>query len=340
MGYQLTQSALNNLLEKLREEYRIFAPRRFEAGGHFSDTDQIRYGEIQSVTEIVFDEKSSQSFKEVLLPITQILFYFTEDQVKEADPPSKGAIVFLRSCDLHAVKRLDEIYLQNGAEDYYYKRVRDKIRFVLMGCERAFDSCFCIDMGTNRSGAYDFAVNAGQDRYEVDCRVQEWQDLFSEAASKEMEVRPAFVSETAVKVRIPDDLSAEAAGASMWKEYDGRCINCGRCNFVCPTCTCNTMQDLFYTDNQRSGERRRVWASCMVDGFTDVAGGGSYRQKNGQRMRFKTLHKVLDYKQRFGYHMCVGCGRCDDVCPEYISFSNTINKLGDAMQEVKRDETE
>ncbi|OLR68840.1 hypothetical protein BIV19_15315 [Intestinimonas butyriciproducens] len=72
----------------------------------------------------------------------------------------------------------------------------------------------------------------------------------------------------------------------------------------------------------------------MVDGFTDVAGGGSYRKKNGERMRFKVLHKVLDYKQRNGYHMCVGCGRCDDICPEYISFSGCINKLDNAMAEV------
>ena len=95
------------------------------------------------------------------------------------------------------------------------------------------------------------------------------------------------------------------------------------------------MQDVFYTDNARTGERRRVWASCMVAGYTDVAGGGEYRQKNGDRMRFKTLHKVLDYNQRFGHHMCTGCGRCDDVCPEYISFSNIINKLEDAMEEIE-----
>lgn len=53
-------------------------------------------------------------------------------------------------------------------------------------------------------------------------------------------------------------------------------------------------------------------------------------------MRFKVLHKVLDFKQRSGYHMCVGCGRCDDICPEYISFSNSINKLEAAMEEVTK----
>jgi len=52
-------------------------------------------------------------------------------------------------------------------------------------------------------------------------------------------------------------------------------------------------------------------------------------------MRFKVMHKALDFKQRAGYQMCVGCGRCDDVCPEYISFSHCLNRLSDAMKEVE-----
>jgi len=72
----------------------------------------------------------------------------------------------------------------------------------------------------------------------------------------------------------------------------------------------------------------------MVDGFTEVAGGAGCRKAYGERMRFKVLHKTLDFKKRNGYQMCVGCGRCDDVCPEYISFSGCLNKLEEAMEEV------
>ena len=335
MGYRITVETLDKALKTLSERYLIYAPTLFEQGGHFSDTDLVRYGQVSSAEEIVFDKKSAQSFKEALLPISQTLFYFTEEQVKESDSPAKGAIVFLRSCDLHAVKRLDEIYLHNGAEDYYYRRVRDNVRFVLMGCPSAFENCFCVDMGTNRTDEYDLYVQPDEDGYILDCEYSEWDDLFVDAEA--LEVSPAYPESTPIRVSIPDRLTAQVTASKAWDEYDNRCINCGRCNFVCPTCTCYTMQDIFYTDNGRAGERRRVWASCMVDGFTDVAGGGCYRQKNGQRMRFKALHKVLDYKQRFGYHMCVGCGRCDDVCPEYISFSHIINKLDSMMEEVAPD---
>jgi anaerobic sulfite reductase subunit A len=71
-----------------------------------------------------------------------------------------------------------------------------------------------------------------------------------------------------------------------------------------------------------------------VDGFTDMAGGISFRKDNGSRMRFKVLHKIYDYKKRFGEHMCVGCGRCDDNCPEYISYSGCINRLNQVIQET------
>ena len=119
----------------------------------------------------------------------------------------------------------------------------------------------------------------------------------------------------------------------MWEEYNSRCISCGRCNFVCPTCTCFTMQDIFYKENQNVGERRRVWASCQVDGFTDIAGGHSFRNSKGDRLRFKAMHKIYDFNKRFGYQMCVGCGRCDDNCPQYISFSTTIDKINEFCKE-------
>ena len=113
-----------------------------------------------------------------------------------------------------------------------------------------------------------------------------------QAGCEQQEVIPAHVTENQVTVQVPENLTAEVAKSTMWEEYNSRCISCGRCNFVCPTCTCFTMQDLFYSENGKVGERRRIWASCMVDGFTDVAGGGSYRKKteNGCGSRYCTRY--------------------------------------------------
>lgn len=338
MGYCISVEDMNQVLAEWSKENEIYAPKLFPGSGTFSETDIIRYGKIKEIGEIVFDQKSNYSFKEVLLPLSQTLFYFTEDEVKESNPPKKGGVIFLRSCDLHAVKRLDEVYLKNGYQDYYYKRLRDNVKFILIGCSKSFDHCFCVDMKTNRSDNYDAYIEVKEDKIYIDNHNALWDKLFSSYSAEDVHVEPSYVKETKTKVNIPENLSLDVAKSTMWKEYNTRCINCGRCNFVCPTCTCFTMQDIFYRDNGKVGERRRVQASCMVDGFTDVADGGSYRKENGERMRFKVLHKVYDFKKRNGYHMCVGCGRCEDICPQYISFSNCINKLEDAMKEVSNHE--
>ncbi len=334
MGYILDQKSMDAILGKWRENAVIFAPVRYAGQSEFSGQDSIRYGEVNRIADIEFAEKSSFTFKDVFLPLCETLFFFTENSVKEADSREKQAIIFLRSCDLHAVRRFDQIYRLNGPEDYFYSRLRKNAKFILIGCKQAFRNCFCVDMGTNLSTDYDAYIQPQDGSVLVDCNSGEWNDIFASAAQQTAQVRPEYPTDTDVHIHIPEDLSPDIANSAMWEEYDSRCINCGRCNFSCPTCTCFTMQDIAYTDNGRAGERRRVQAACMVDGFTDVAGGGSYRQKNGQRMRFKVLHKVYDFNKRFGYHMCVGCGRCDDVCPEYISFSQCINHLKQGRKEV------
>lgn len=324
MGWQMTKAQADTLFSKWTERYDVFAPVLMRGDGCFSDTDVVRYGQVTSLDQIVWDRKSDYSFKEALLAINETLFYYTEDETTVPKGPARERLIFLRACDLHAVKRLDEIYLKNGFEDFYYARVREKTKFILMGCETSCDAGFCVSMGTNQAENYDAYLHVKGDTVWLDVKCD---GLQTEPASTECEVTPAFVTENKEKVMLPKKLSNESFQLDIWKEYGSRCIGCGRCNFVCPTCTCFTMQDIFYKDNPKVGERRRVWASCQVDGYTEIAGGIDFRKAQSDRMRFKVMHKIYDYEKRFGYPMCVGCGRCDDVCPEYISYSTLVNRL-------------
>ena len=325
MGYQLSKEKANGIFRQWAEKYDIFAPVLMEGEGCFSDTDIIRYEKVDSLDDIEWNKKSDYSFKEVLLAINETLFYFTEDQTTIPKGPEKDILIFLRACDFHAVRRLDDIYLNNKFEDYYYARIREKARFILMGCESTCASGFCVSMGTNKADNYDAYIKVDGDEVLMDVK---WEDLvISLDDVKSVEVTPDYVTENKEKVTLPKNLSNESFANPIWKEYGDRCIKCGRCNFVCPTCTCFTMQDIFYKDNAKVGERRRVWASCQIDGYTDMAGEHGFRQNQGDRMRFKVMHKIYDFEKRFGYPMCVGCGRCDDVCPEYISYSNCVNRL-------------
>jgi anaerobic sulfite reductase subunit A len=109
MGYRLTKKGLNAVLTDLSRQYKLYAPHRYVNQGEFSDTDSIRYGEIKTADDMELLEKSSHTFKEALIPISETLFFFTEDNIKESERIHTGAVIFLRSCDLHAVKRLDEM---------------------------------------------------------------------------------------------------------------------------------------------------------------------------------------------------------------------------------------
>ena len=336
MKIKLDKQAFNQGLERLKLEYKILAPVTTPFKGAYSDTDLTKYEEIENIEDIEFNKKSNFSAKETILPINQVLFYFTEKEFKTSDENEKKLLVFLRACDLNGIKRLDQIYLGNGVEkDFFYKRLRDKVKFVLIGCRESYRNCFCVSMNSNKAEDYSIGLNIRENEVYLDIKDEEL-NVFN-GQSYEFEVD--FVKENNISVEIPENIDAVSLSKhEMWNEYDARCIACGRCNFVCPTCACFTMQDIFYKENENVGEIRRVWASCQVDGYTDMAGGHSFRKKQGERMRFKVMHKIHDFNKRFGYQMCVGCGRCDDACPQYISFSECIDKVNDIVsvkEEVK-----
>lgn len=324
------------VLNSIRDRYRVFAPVSLDCRGTYSDTDVIRYEEVKSIKEIEFDRKSHFTAKDAVMPVTETLFYYNEDGFNIPSIDERKILVFMRSCDIHGLDRIDRVYLENGSEpDFYYKRLREKVKIVVIGCQESFRNCYCVSMGTNTTDNYSLGIKVDKGDVYLEVRDEEFEEIFS---GEEANFDIKFVSSNGVTVTLPDHMNPiEVSKAEFWREYDGRCIACGRCNFSCPTCSCFTMQDVINRDNPNSGERRRVGASCQVPGFTTMAGGHDVRIKNGDRMRFRTLHKMYDYGKRFGPQMCVGCGRCDDVCPQYISLSTAMNKVTQFVNSKERE---
>lgn len=95
----------------------------------------------------------------MIYPISQTIFKFDENNCVETvtkDP--KGIIIFMRPCDINGLKRLDNMFLANGGiSDVYYKRMRDKVKIFMMECERSWDNCYCVSMGTNKTENYSVA---------------------------------------------------------------------------------------------------------------------------------------------------------------------------------------
>jgi len=338
MGYKVSFAEVNKIFDRLQSEYEIWAPKRFVGKGRYSDTDIIKYDKVSMVEEIEFKDKSDYPAKEVLSPVTQSLFYFTEDEFRESKATGKKILIFMRPCDISAQHHQEKIYLQNGGyADLYYQRMNEKVKIVMMECTEGWDTCFCVSMGANKAEDYAMAVRVGDGELSVEVKDADFASYFDNEPA--CEFKPEYIRKNQLEVTVPEISDKEVLTRlkhhPMWNEYNKRCVSCGACTVACSTCTCFTTTDVIYNENSNVGERKRSTASCQIEGFTDMAGGHVFRKTAGDRMRYKVLHKFHDYKERFAdYHMCVGCGRCTSRCPEFISITATVKKMADAIDEI------
>ena len=222
MGFVYKTEEFNKVLEALESKYRIFAPVLKVGEGRFRDTDVIRYDYISRIEDAELEERSDFSFKEILMPLSETMFYFTEDEIKEADYDARPVIVLMRSCDIHAVKRLDQMYTGNGpANDWFYERLRDRVKFALIGCGKACPNSFCVDMGTNRTNEYAFSIDMADGKVYCDVRDDELKPAFESTGAK-ADVSPRYVTEAEFRVERPEEVPIELFKDSMWDEYTKR----------------------------------------------------------------------------------------------------------------------
>ena len=324
MGYKLDRFRLDDILAELSEKYQIYAP------AWDKQKKNVRFRQVKSAEDIVLDRQSDFSTKEVYYPISQVMMRFETDRIEDEEVyDERGILIFARPCDINGLSRLDKIFYDNGNPDYYYARLREKVKFVLLECRESFDKCFCVSMGTNETEDYSWAVRFDGDDVLVKVKDEEFREFFE--TSIETPFEPEFVRENKRTLNIPDinqDNFKAISKFEYWNQFDERCIGCGGCNTVCGTCSCFDTSDILEEEGSLTGERRRIWSACMIPTFTETAGGTRFRKSQGENMRFKVYHKFYDFKKRFGEaHMCVGCGRCDIRCPKDISFFDTVNDL-------------
>ena len=335
-SFALTRQEGEALLRRLSERYDVYGP----AYGTGAEAKVVRFRALHSFDELVLDRQSDYSAKELWYPISQTIFRFDENDYRTV-PPAEGKpmLILAHPCDINAIRRLDNIFLGNGGRaDLYYEALRRRVRFALLECGEGFAGCWCVSMGTNRTEDYSLALRFTPEGLCAQVAEGALLPLFEGLPGSDF--TPVFVEKNEREARLPRVSEVKTLqqvfDLEFWKEYNGKCISCGGCNTVCPTCSCYETADFLDQENSRKGERRRVWASCMIPEFTRTTGGNVSRPTPDKLMRFKALHKVWDYNARFGgrEHMCVGCGRCVLRCPEEIDFLQTINRLHDETERL------
>jgi ferredoxin len=283
--------------------------------------------------------------KKYFLPPRETLLRFKTspdvicEPVFEAQP---RVLVGVHPYDLKAIAQLDRIF-SDGHLDEHYRRRRQAITLIGVDIQRASPHAFCKSMNSA-------TVQEGFDLLLTDIGPSYVVALGTEKGRKLLETYAAFRAATPEEIdqrqkiqeRIPHmfslntiatpyaqlpQLLSEHAESRLFDELAEKCLSCGSCNLVCPTCYCFDVQEDFAL-NLKEGERWRMWDGCLLTDFAKVASGENFREDRSDRIRHRVFRKGKYIYEKYGVHGCVGCGRCASAClPDIADPVEIFNRL-------------
>jgi ferredoxin len=295
-----------------------------------------------------------QSWKQFLHPPRRQLWSARRDGGFQAaaQEPSRYAFLGVRGCDLAAIATLGTVLGGGQHPDGAFGRARAGLFVIAVNCTEPGGVCFCASMGTGPAAGPDYDIVLTEQTGEPGHR------FIAEAGSSEgarilgeLPHRAALPGEAAAasdqvaeaKYRMgrempPVDLPAlirESRESPHWQDVASRCLTCGNCTMVCPTCFCTTIEDVTDLSGDHA-ERWQRWASCFELGFSYVH-GGSVRASGDSRYRQWISHKLGTWHDQFGSSGCVGCGRCIAWCPVGIDITAEVASLAALADQADQD---
>lgn len=280
-----------------------------------------------------------QSWKQFLHPPRQLVWSSNESRPEEAPP---YAFIGVRACDLSAINILGGVLGVGSHPDPGFVGRRRRVFVVAVNCTEPGGLCFCASMGTGPQvgPGYDLALTerTGDDgrRYLVDVGTDDGAEVLAaiphrDADQPEIDSARTEVSEAANRMgrQMPEgdlrELLVVSRESPRWPDVAGRCLTCGNCTMVCPTCFCTTTEDVTDLTGEHA-ERWMHWASCFELDFT-YTHPAAVRQSGESRYRHWITHKLGTWHDQFGSSGCVGCGRCIAWCPTGIDITEEMNAL-------------
>jgi sulfhydrogenase subunit beta (sulfur reductase) len=287
------------------------------------------------------------SWKQFLLPSRLRLWRARrdgEDGFEVEDEPTDDtplAFVGVRACELHAIDIQDRVFLGGSFADRDYAARRDGAFIVAVNCFEPGGTCFCVSMGTGprAENGYDLAlieILDGEHRFLVEAGSERGAEVLAELprrAAVETDVRAASAAVKGAAQRMGRQLDATDLHGLLarnlehprWDDVAERCLTCGNCTMVCPTCFCTSVSDT--TDlTGETAERVRTWETCFSVDYSYIH-GGSVRPSGRSRYRQWLTHKFGTWHDQFGTSGCVGCGRCITWCPVAIDVTEELGAI-------------
>ncbi len=316
--------------------YTLYAP--------VQEDDTVHFKTIKNPNKIAFQFSNSvKSPKNVVLPQTETMLRIEKDKegikINEPEINEKQVVFGIRPCDANAIASLDKVFLQ-GFEDTYYAKRRENTVLIGLACNKPHRNCYCTSVGgapSSTDGLDMLWTDLGNSYYvtiltKMGKELIGKSKLFSKAGDKDTKKKNK-VHKTAVE-SMSEKVNADALPKKLgdmfeddiWDEIAMKCVGCGCCTYMCPTCYCFDINDIEFGDNVK---RVRTWDSCQFSTYTIHTSGHNPRENKSNRVRNRLFHKYKYHYDNYKEHGCVGCGRCINHCPVDMNTRLIIKELAD-----------
>lgn len=282
--------------------------------------------------------------KKYLMPQQETLLRFNTRKGLDFEPVAeyeKMVLFGLHTCDLAGIQCLDMVFSVRP-RDYNYLLRERTVTIIGLECNKYCDehaSCNLVN-SSFPTGGYDLLFTDLGDFFMVHTNTHLGEDIidstkcFENATGphmKELEAmrekkRTIFHNEIDIDQRKIPAIFDRSFESPVWQELGERCLSCGNCTNVCPTCYCFDIRDEMNID-MKTGQRYRVWDSCQFEPFAKVAGGENFRKTRLARQRHRFYRKFRYSLDKFSRFFCTGCGRCTRTCMAGINLKDTLKAL-------------
>ena len=272
---------------------------------------------------------------------------------RESSDPKQTVIVGVHPYDIVALLHMDEIFSETKSDPYYFEKRKASV-IIGVNMQKMSKWCFAPYMGADTiEYGYDLMLTDLGNRYAIAIGSQKGEQLLdkyakgvSNALARDIQMVGQKKREVSAMCKqkldfppelIPEMLSNFYAESAFWEKHSEKCLACGSCVLVCPTCYCFDVKDNPDLTLQY-GERIRTWDGCLLEDFAKVASGENFRATRPTRYRHRYFKKGKYLFDRFGFISCVGCGRCGSNCLPDIA--NPVNLFNDMYHETKQNGVE
>jgi len=330
---KINKRDIGKLLNQWSQEFTVSVPSKEHGVAIMSQWDGKDTSFLDWYRNTVVPPKAN------FLPNMEEMFSFQKD--KEGYhlelPPSdeqRQLIFGIRPCDAKALAILDMTF-KDAYEDPYYLSKRKKALLVGLGCTNPCASCFCTSLGVSpgESTDVDLMLTDIGDELLVEEVTEKGKQLMAMASgvkaatktdeAKAKEAKEAAYNKVTRKIDtegIAEKLLSAFDNQDYWEKVAAKCISCGICTFLCPTCYCFDINDELV---KKQGARLRNWDSCAFPIYTKMPMENP-REEKWRRVRQKVCHKYEFYPMLFDIIACTGCGRCIRLCPVNWDITQTL----------------